>query len=42
MKKRLQTFMLNVWTCFNNLLLNVDRFKTKAELITALEDRKMA
>jgi hypothetical protein len=38
----LQTFMLNVWTCFNNLLVNVVQFKTKDELIASLEDRKMA
>jgi hypothetical protein len=27
---------------FNNLLANVDRFKTKDELIVSLEDRKIA
>jgi len=38
----LTTFMLNAWTCFNVLLVNMDRYQTKGQLIDALEDRKMA
>jgi len=38
----LSTFMLNAWTCFVNLLGNADRFQTKDELISALEDRKLS
>jgi hypothetical protein len=38
----LATFMLNAWTCFNVLLVNMDRYQTKDQLIDALEDRKMA
>lgn len=38
----LSTFMLNAWTCFYNLLMSVDRYRTKDELIGALEDRKMS
>jgi hypothetical protein len=38
----LSAFMLNAWTCFHNVLFNVDRFQTKDELIVALEDRKMS
>jgi len=38
----LTTFMLNAWTCFNVLLVNMDRYQTTDELIEVLEDRKMA
>jgi hypothetical protein len=38
----LSTFMLNAWTCFNFLLVNMDRYQTKDQLIDWLEDRKMA
>ena len=38
----LSTFMLNAWTCFNILLVNMDRYQTKDQLIDWLEDRKMA
>jgi hypothetical protein len=37
----LSTFMLNAWTCFNVLLQNADRYRTKVDLIAALEERKM-
>src|SRR5438105_8375533 len=38
----LSTFMLNAWTCFNVLLVHLDRYQTKDQLIHVLEDRKMA
>jgi len=38
----LSTFMLNAWTCFNVLLVHMDRYQTKDQLIHVLEDRKMA
>jgi len=38
----LSTFMLNAWTCFNVLLVYMDRYQTKDQLIRLLEDRKMA
>jgi hypothetical protein len=34
--------MLNAWTCFYNLVMSADRYRTKDELISALEDRKMS
>jgi len=37
----LSTFMLNAWTCFSVLLQNADRYRTKADLIAALEERKL-
>jgi hypothetical protein len=38
----LSTFMLNAWTCFNVLLVHMDRYQTREQLIRVLEDRKMA
>jgi hypothetical protein len=38
----LSTFMLNAWTCLYSLIAGVDRYKTKDDLIKALEERKMA
>jgi len=38
----LSTFMLNAWTCFYNLIMGIDRYQTKDDLIRALEDRKMS
>jgi hypothetical protein len=38
----LGVFMVNVWTCFYNALFWQDRIREKDQLITALEDRKMA
>ena len=38
----LSKFMLNAWTCFNVLLVHMDRYQTKDQLIRVLEDRKMA
>jgi len=38
----LATFMRNSWTCFNVLLVYMDHYQTKGQLIDALEDRKMA
>jgi hypothetical protein len=37
----LSTFMLNAWTCFSVLLENADRYRTKGDLIAALEERKL-
>jgi hypothetical protein len=38
----LSTFMLNAWTCFYNLVFHQDRVVNKEQLITVLEDRKLA
>jgi hypothetical protein len=38
----LRVFMLNVWTCFYNALFWQDQIQDKDQLITALEDRKLA
>jgi hypothetical protein len=37
----LTTFMLNAWTCFSVFLQNADRYRTKADLISALDERKL-
>jgi hypothetical protein len=37
----LSTFMLNAWTCFSALLANADRYRTRDDLIAALEERKL-
>jgi len=37
----LSSFMLNAWTCFTALLENADRYRTKNDLIAALEERKL-
>jgi hypothetical protein len=36
----LATFMLNAWTCFNVLLVNMDRYQTTDELVDALDQKK--
>jgi hypothetical protein len=38
----LRVLMLNAWTCFYNALSWQDRIQDKDQLITALEDRKLA
>lgn len=38
----LSTFMLNVWTCFYNLVMSAERYQTKDDLILAIENRKLA
>jgi hypothetical protein len=38
----LEVFMVNVWTCFYNALFWQDQIQDKDQLITALEDRKLA
>jgi len=38
----LRVLMLNAWTCFYNALSGQDRIQDKEQLITALEDRKLA
>jgi hypothetical protein len=35
-------FMMHVWVFFHNLLLNANRFSSKDEFISAIEDRKLA
>ena len=38
----LSRFMVNAWNCLYNLLFHQDRLSKKEELITALENRKLA
>jgi len=38
----LSTFMVNAWSCLHNLVFHQDRLSTKEDLITTIENRKLA
>ncbi|MBZ5720628.1 MAG: hypothetical protein LAO03_09630 [Acidobacteriia bacterium] len=38
----LEEFLVNAWSCFIGVLGTIERYRTKEELINALEDRKFA
>ena len=38
----LSMFMVNAWSCLHNLVFHQDRLSTKEDLITTLENRKLA
>jgi hypothetical protein len=38
----IDAFFFNVWWTFRHLLASVDQYKTKTDLISTLEDRKLS